>query len=283
MLPRAAILWGPARAAQRPPSGTGNSWDLEAAPTFSLLIRWESSANWFPLLHWALRGSCCFPRLPAFVINGRSYVRNPQTFLSTDPGLCMRSVVMISHYFPPEGSAGTYRPLRFVRHLPSHGWRPVVIAEKTQYYERYDPQLLDLLPSGVEIVRVPNPDPWKAIQERRTQKFRQKISSAPTDVIVRIATSHERPLRTTLRNLVHTIESIVYFPDLTMRWIRPATEAAIKACAQSGSEVIWATGGPWSSLVVARKVSRRTGLPYILDFRDSWTLEPDQFEARQTE
>ena len=133
---------------------------------------------------------------------------------------------MIAYVFPPEGSAGTYRPLRFVRHLPSHGWRPVVIAEKTQYYERYDPQLLDLLPSGVEIVRVPNPDPWKAIQERRTQKFRQKISSAPTDVIVRIATSHERPLRTTLRNLVHTIESIVYFPDLTMRWIRPATEAA---------------------------------------------------------
>ena len=190
---------------------------------------------------------------------------------------------MIAYVFPPEGSAGTYRPLRFVRHLPSHGWRPVVIAEKTQYYERYDPQLLDLVPSGVEIVRVPNPDPWKAIQERRTQKFRQKISSAPTDVIVRIATSHERPLRTTLRNLVHTIESIVYFPDLTMRWIRPATEAAIKACAQSGSEVIWATGGPWSSLVVARKVSRRTGLPYILDFRDSWTLEPDPFEARQPE
>src|SRR5215470_9252779 len=102
----------------------------------------------------------------------------------------MKSVVMIAYVFPPEGSAGTYRPLRFVRHLPSHGWRPVVIAEKTQYYERYDPQLLDLLPSGVEIVRVPNPDLWKAIQERRTQKSRQKISSAPTDVIVRLEGAH---------------------------------------------------------------------------------------------
>ena len=51
----------------------------------------------------------------------------------------MKSVVMIVHEFPPEGSAGVYRPLRFVRHLPSEGWRPVVIAGDPDCCQRTTP------------------------------------------------------------------------------------------------------------------------------------------------
>ena len=76
-------------------------------------------------------------------------------------------------------------------------------------------------------------------------------------------------MRSILRNAIHRIEGIVYHPDPAMLWIRPATEAAVQLCAHSGAEVIWATGGPWSSFVVARDVSRRTGRPYVLDLRDS--------------
>ena len=36
----------------------------------------------------------------------------------------MKSVLMIAYYFPPDGSAGVYRPLRFVRHLAARGWQP---------------------------------------------------------------------------------------------------------------------------------------------------------------
>src|SRR5262249_11727999 len=62
---------------------------------------------------------------------------------------------------------------------------------------------------------------------------------------------------------------------------RPATEAVVRACKQNSAEVIWATGGPWSSLVVARNASRRTNLPYVLDLRDAWTLCYNDFNMRQ--
>src|SRR4029453_19400153 len=42
-----------------------------------------------------------------------------------------------------------------------------------------------------------------------------------------------------------------------------------------------ATGEPWSSFIVAERASQRTGVPYVLDFRDSWTLTQDPFEARR--
>jgi hypothetical protein len=52
-------------------------------------------------------------------------------------------------------------------------------------------------------------------------------------------------------------------------------------CAKRKPRVILATGGPWSSFIVAERASQRTGVPYVLDFRDSWTLTQDPFEARR--
>jgi hypothetical protein len=45
--------------------------------------------------------------------------------------------------------------------------------------------------------------------------------------------------------------------------------------------VIWATAAPVSSFVVARRVSESTGIPYVLDFRDSWTITYNEFEDRR--
>jgi len=195
----------------------------------------------------------------------------------------VKSVVMIAHCFPPDCSAGTFRPLRFVRHLPKFGWQPTVIADKPSHYDNYDPGLLDLVPKSIQIVRVPNPDPWKALQEKRAGRLQQTIATKDTEAIQQIQASHERPLRSMVRGAIRNLESYFYRPDQTMFWIRAATNVAVKLCAETGAKVVWATGSPWSSLVVARNVSLRTGLPYVLDLRDSWTLSYDELQALQSE
>ena len=86
-----------------------------------------------------------------------------------------------------------------------------------------------------------------------------------------------------LRNVARRLESWAYRPDSSMFWIKPATNAAVEACASTRAEVVWATGGPWSSLVVGRNVSLRTKLPYVLDFRDPWTLAYSEFHQLQPE
>ncbi len=40
----------------------------------------------------------------------------------------MKTVLLITPYFPPMGVVGAKRPLHLCRHLPSEGWRPVVLA-----------------------------------------------------------------------------------------------------------------------------------------------------------
>jgi glycosyltransferase involved in cell wall biosynthesis len=192
--------------------------------------------------------------------------------------ITMNSVVMIAYHFPPEGNAGSYRPLRFVRHLPSHGWQPTIVTLETDFYERYDPSLLSLIPSGIEIIRVRNRDPWQAFQARRRQEVKELIESSCTETVTRIHSAHHKPMRSFLRKAVRSVEACVYRPDVSMGWIEPAVKTITKRFRRSAPNVIWATAGPVSSFIVAEKASKRTGVPYVLDFRDAWTIIPTEFD-----
>jgi len=193
----------------------------------------------------------------------------------------MKSVVMIAYNFPPEGNAGAHRPLRFVRNLPSLGWQPKVVTLETDFYERYDPSLLSLVPRGIEVVRVRNTDPWQAFQARRGRRAQEKILNSSAETAARIQSGHHHPVRSFLRKTLHAVEAWYYHPDMAMPWIRPAVKAIVELCNKAKPDVIWASGPPWSSFVVAGRAFHRTGVPYVLDFRDSWTMNYTQLERQR--
>jgi len=187
---------------------------------------------------------------------------------------------MIAYFFPPEGVAGSHRPLRFVRQLPKVGWQPRVVSVSPYRYERYDPGLNSLVPSEIEVVRVRSRDPWQAIQGWREQRIREKLSSASGDTLEHIRATYDSRFRSVIRDAVRTVETWCYRPDITMGWIWPAVEATVGMCNRNRPTAIWATAGPVSSLIVAHRASQRTGVPYVVDFRDPWTIAADEFEAK---
>jgi glycosyltransferase involved in cell wall biosynthesis len=188
------------------------------------------------------------------------------------------AVVMIAYYFPPDGGAAVYRPLRFVRRLTRMGWHCTVITQTGRSHDRYDPGLLESVPRDVEIVKVADRDIWQAIQARRARRFESRMAAGVARAESQAA--HQRPLRAFVRSAVHRAEAWLYYPDPARFWIRPATEATVISCQKKRPKALIATGGPWSSFVVAHNASRRTGVPYVLDLRDSWTLvRNEDFEA----
>jgi hypothetical protein len=193
----------------------------------------------------------------------------------------MKSVVMIAYFFPPEGSAGTYRPLRFVRHLAKNGWRTSVIAADPYRYERYDPDLLSSVPSETEVVRVRARDPWQALQAWREQRFNESVSGVSLKVADQMRAAQYRPLRSLVRTAVRTAEACFYQPDLAKYWIPPAVEATTELCRRQHADVIWATAGPVSAWLVARQASHRVGVPYVLDLRDPHGLSYYDEEIRR--
>ena len=102
----------------------------------------------------------------------------------------MKSVILIANAFPPYGVAGVYRPLRFVRHLSRSGWCTHVIAANPYCYERYDPDLLNSVPTETEIIRVRGHDPWQAIQTWREQRFIESFREPLPEIADRIHVQH---------------------------------------------------------------------------------------------
>ncbi len=67
----------------------------------------------------------------------------------------MRRVLIVSPYFPPSTVAGVHRVRHLAAHLPATGWKPTVLCVDEAYHtERLDPGLADLLPMGIDIVKV---------------------------------------------------------------------------------------------------------------------------------
>ena len=193
----------------------------------------------------------------------------------------MKSALMIAYFFPPEGSAGSFRPLRFVRQLSKFGWRTSVVSAVPYRYERYDPDLLKQLPSDSEVVRVQGRDPWQHVQSWRGAVIEQKLARSSDETAEKIRAAHYKPIRTLVRQAVCRLEACYYQPDMAKPWIGPATMAAIQLCRRNRPDVIWATAGPVSAWIVARKVSQAMGVQYVLDLRDPHGLSYYEPEVRR--
>lgn len=68
----------------------------------------------------------------------------------------MRSVIVVSPYFPPSTLAGVHRARHLAKYLPTVGWTPVVLCVDEAFHEQpLDPGLAWLVPESVDVVKVP--------------------------------------------------------------------------------------------------------------------------------
>jgi hypothetical protein len=193
----------------------------------------------------------------------------------------VKSVIMIAYYFPPDGSAAVYRPLRFLKQLVKKGWHATVVCCDPHQYERYDPQLLSQVPCEVAVVRVKVRDPWRALQTWRGVRMEKKLARSSPDKARQVVASHYVPWRSTLRETIRKVEAWIYRPDFAQPWIQPAAAQVQEVCHKSREHVIWATIGPLSSGLAAYRASIATGVPFVLDFRDPWGLDYYAEEVRR--
>lgn len=78
----------------------------------------------------------------------------------------MQNVVIISPYFPPSTVSGVHRARHLAKHLPAVGWWPIVLCvDEVHHEERLDPALAKLVPTTVEIIKVP------ALSSKLTRPF----------------------------------------------------------------------------------------------------------------
>lgn len=136
------------------------------------------------------------------------------------------------HYPPVQGSSGVQRTLRFAQHLPKYGWKPIVLSIDPRAYERVEHGLGNESPEGLEVHRV-----------RGYDTARQ------------LAVAGRYPMRLAL-------------PDRWMSWKWWAVPSALRIIRQQNVSAVWSTFPIATAHAIGIAVARRSGLPWVAEFRD---------------
>ena len=209
-------------------------------------------------------------------------------------------VLIVAYVFPPVGGAGVQRVTKFVKYLPEFGWEATVLTTENPSVPLTDESLLADVPPQTKIVRAKTLEPGYAFkrsflagnasvasnveQAARLQATskdfengvnrRGSTGEPPTLRILGAATAYVKRF---LRGAVN----LLLQPDPQVLWNHHAIEAGLRILSQEKHDAIFVTAPPFSSLLVGAELSRRTGLPLVLDYRDEWGISNAYWENRQ--
>jgi glycosyltransferase involved in cell wall biosynthesis len=176
----------------------------------------------------------------------------------------MRQVFIISYFFPPLGLAGVQRTLKFIKYLPSYGWRATVLTVKEVDWFVRDRTLLDEVPEDVEVIRTESLEPF-----RLTHLLLPRRGSGVSQA--------QFLLR---RGPFPYLNDFLFVPDGKVGWVPAALGQARRAALADHFDLIYSTAPPYSAHLLASLLKLHTGLPMVIDFRDSWSDNP--FTRRPT-
>ena len=161
-----------------------------------------------------------------------------------------RRALIFAYYFPPHGGGGVQRTLKYVKYLPGEGFRSTVVTSSEHAYPLRDPHLMREIPPGTRVRRA---------RTLPLQPVRWKV-----DALL-------RRLGLPTRAAAH-----IGWPDALVGWVPAAVWHGLQAVSQDRPDVLYSTSSPVSSHLAAWIVQRRTGIPWVADFRDAWTLNPQE-------
>ncbi len=160
--------------------------------------------------------------------------------------MSQRRILLISYYFPALGGAGIGRPLALFQNLASHNYECHVLTVKPVLYRAYEPELLEELDNS-KIFRAGSSDPSRLLYILGVRNVSAKAADDSRGV------------------------SRKFFPDAKAGWIKPAIRMGKKLIKTNGYDLIISTSPPISAHVIAKELSRLSGIPWVGDFRDFWT------------
>src|SRR3990167_7796860 len=145
----------------------------------------------------------------------------------------MKRALLVAFHFPPvKISSGLERSLSLVRHLPAHGWQPLVLTASPNAYPNVSDERLQSIPEGTVVKRA------FAVDSVRTLTV---FGHFPSWAAV---------------------------PDRWQSWVPSAVLSGLSMIRRYKPSVIWSTYPIVSAHFVAAWLHKLSNVPWVADFRD---------------
>ncbi len=154
----------------------------------------------------------------------------------------MRKVLIIANQFPPMGGSGVQRSVKFVKHLRSFGYEPVVFTRKIGNMALKDETLLNDVPKGVKIYRT---KPYELPELKGILRIPGKV----------------------LGKFV--------IPDTARFWMEFSKKKVLDVIKNEDIDLIYTTSAPYSDHLLGLYIKKKMPhIKWVVDFRDEWTNNP---------
>lgn len=154
------------------------------------------------------------------------------------------------------------RWLKFAKYLPEFGWTPVIYTPSNPESPSEDESLAKDIPGEAEILQTPIREPYDIYRRMVGVSKDEKINTG-------FLQESDRPKRT--EGFSRWVRGNFFIPDARVWWIKPSVRYLLDYLKEHPVDVIISTGPPHSMHLIAEKVKRKTGIPWLADFRDPWT------------
>ena len=172
----------------------------------------------------------------------------------------MKRALIITYYWPPAGGPGVQRWLNFVKYLGEFDVEPVVYAPQNPHYPILDEDLLQQIPTGVEVIKQPVKEPYRLagmFSKKKTRRISSGIISEKSPGII--------------EKLMLYIRGNYFIPDARVGWVKPSVKFLKDYLKEHSFDTIITTGPPHSLHLIGLQLKEISGIRWIADFRDPWT------------
>ncbi len=181
-----------------------------------------------------------------------------------------KRILIVAHNFPPLGSGGVHRPVKFARYLREFGWEVDVLTVKNIRYHAYDPSLLDEL-AGVAVHRAGSVEPLRLSW---LLGWRPPPPPSPFTSFVdveRYCREGAGPPAPKAGRVYNAVVRHLFVPDEQLGWVPFAATKAFRLHLKARYDVVLTTSPPESCHVIGLKLKIVTRCPWVADFRDTWS------------
>lgn len=171
----------------------------------------------------------------------------------------MPQVLIIAYYFPPIGGIGSIRAASFAKYLPEFGWDPTVLAPADTPH----PSDLSLDVGQTPVVRTRSLELSRLGRPAIRQDNEEQVGP------------YQAGMRSGRSLWLRRVAKQVIFPDPQIGWYPSAVAGGTRLLRGGTFDLIFSSAFPITSHLVAWTLKRRSGVPWVAEFRDPWSDDPD--------
>jgi glycosyltransferase involved in cell wall biosynthesis len=180
-----------------------------------------------------------------------------------------KKVLLVSYHYPPGPKVGGIRPSKFAQYLPEFGWETTVL---TASVSKTAPASEDQTSAIVRVAEWPHP---LNVYENLKRRFAKQCGRSH-DLELSIHPSYQQnvfPDTRGVAELKRWVLALFWCPDRETGWLIPAIVRGLQIIRQQQTTHVITTGPPFTCHLVGLVLKRMTGVRWIADFRDPWSLQ----------